>query len=60
LVTIHIYMKCHKETLCVAMLNKKKCHFFLFFYKIVEQEDRTVLPVGIDTSGRGEEVGERV
>jgi hypothetical protein len=33
-------MECHKETFCVAILNKQKCHFF-FFYKIQGQEDRT-------------------
>jgi hypothetical protein len=37
-VIIHIYIiwKCHKETLCVAILNK---NVILFFYKIREQED---------------------
>jgi hypothetical protein len=32
---------CHKETPCIAILNKQKCHFFPFFYKIREQEGRT-------------------
>jgi hypothetical protein len=40
-VIIHINMKCHKETPCVANLNKQKCHFFL--YKTGEQEGEQVL-----------------
>jgi hypothetical protein len=31
--------KCHKETSYVAILNKKKCYFFI--YKIEEQKGRT-------------------
>jgi hypothetical protein len=31
---------CHKESPCIAILNKRKCHFF-FFYKIGEQEGET-------------------
>jgi hypothetical protein len=42
--------KCHKETPCVATLNKQKCHFFS--YKIKEQEGATgpawgLAPVGV-------------
>jgi hypothetical protein len=34
--------KCHKETPCVAILNKQKYHlFFPFFCKIGEQEGGT-------------------
>jgi hypothetical protein len=25
-VIIHIYMECHKDTPCVHILNKQKCH----------------------------------
>jgi hypothetical protein len=40
-----------KETPCVAILNKQKCHFS-FFYKVREQKGRTglvwwkLVPVG--------------
>jgi hypothetical protein len=44
------------EIPCVAILNKQKCHFF-FIYEITEQEGRTILPGGVGTSGREEEVG---
>jgi hypothetical protein len=40
-VIIHIYVESHKETRCVAILNKQKCHIFIFFYKIGEQEGGT-------------------
>jgi hypothetical protein len=43
---------------CVAVLNKQKYHFF-FFYKIREQACGTVTACRFDTSGRGEEVGNR-
>jgi hypothetical protein len=43
----------------VAILNKKKCHFFsssFFLYKIEKQEGEQVLPGGVGTGGREEEV----
>jgi hypothetical protein len=47
--------KCHKETHCIAVLNKQKCHFF--FYKISEQEGRKDPALGGGSiSGRGKEV----
>jgi hypothetical protein len=42
-VCIYMYIstwKCRRETPCIAILNKQKCHFF-FFYKIIEQENGT-------------------
>jgi hypothetical protein len=37
----HIYKwKYHKETPCVAIFKKQKCHFS-FFYKIGEQDGKT-------------------
>jgi hypothetical protein len=45
-----------ENSLCVYFKFKKKCHFFLFF-KFGEQEDGTGPARGVDTSGRGEEVG---
>jgi hypothetical protein len=33
-----------------------KCHYF-FFYKIREQDGGMVLPWGVSTSERGEEIG---
>jgi hypothetical protein len=53
-------MEMPQETPCVAILNKYKCHFFLFFlYIIGEQEGGTGLALGawFGTSQRGEEVG---
>jgi hypothetical protein len=35
----HIHGKCHRETPCVAILNKNV--FLFFFYKITEQEGGT-------------------
>jgi hypothetical protein len=49
--------KCHKETPCIDILNKQKCHFF--FYNIREQEDRTSLVWGLVPVGRAR-CGERV
>jgi hypothetical protein len=54
--------KRYKETPCVAILNKQKCHP-VFFYKVGEQESRTgpdwgdLIPVG--GGGGGERVEER-
>jgi hypothetical protein len=48
--------KCHKETPCVAILNKQKCLFFFFIYKIKEQESRTGSSLGVSASGSMEEV----
>jgi hypothetical protein len=48
---IPILMKRHKETPCVAILNKQKCLFFL--NKIREQEGRRGPAWGFGTSGRG-------
>jgi hypothetical protein len=54
--------KCYKETLCVAISNKKNVIFFL--YKIREQEDGTSLAWGegrlvqMERGGGGEMVKE--
>jgi hypothetical protein len=55
---IYITRKCHKETPCVAILNKQKYHFF--FYKIGEHKGGTVPACGIGTSGRGRMWGKGV
>jgi hypothetical protein len=54
----YIYTRqCHKETPCVAILNKQKYNFFsFFFYKIREQEGKTGWK-GVGTSRRREVVG---
>jgi hypothetical protein len=52
---IHIW-KCHKETHCVAILNKQK-HYFFSFTKLESRREEQVLPGGADTSVRWEEVG---
>jgi hypothetical protein len=51
-------LKCHKETPCVAILSKQKCHFFLLFssYRIREEEGRTGPAWGVGTGRRGEKV----
>jgi hypothetical protein len=47
------------SSLCITILNKQKCLFFPFFYKIGEQEGGTghALGGGVGPCGRGEEVG---
>jgi hypothetical protein len=45
-------MEMSKENSCVSILNKHKYHFF-FFYKIREQEDRTVPASGTISVGGG-------
>jgi hypothetical protein len=45
-IVTHIW-KCHKETLCVALLNNQKCHFFSFFlYKIKIRRAEQILHGG--------------
>jgi hypothetical protein len=59
---MHIYTwKGHKETSCVAILNKQKCHHF--FYKITEQVGGTGSARGgeeVGTSARGGRCREKV
>jgi hypothetical protein len=50
--------KCHKETPCIAILNKNKKHHF--FYKNKEQEGWTVPVWGVGTSKRRGRCGEKV
>jgi hypothetical protein len=52
-------MKCHKKTPRVPILNKQKHPFFFFFFFTKSGNRRVVqvLPEGVDTSRRGEEVG---
>jgi hypothetical protein len=52
--TIILYTwKCHKETPCIAILNKPKCHFFSSFTKSENRRVEQVLSGGVGTSGRG-------
>jgi hypothetical protein len=41
--------KCHKETPCIAILNKQKCHFFSFT-KLKNRRAEQVLPQGVGSS----------
>jgi hypothetical protein len=38
---MHINIKVPQGVPCVSVLNNQKCHFLLFLYKIIEQEDET-------------------
>jgi hypothetical protein len=51
--------KCHEETSYIAILNKERCHFFSFT-KSEKRRVMQVMPVGFDTSGRGEKVKRRL
>jgi hypothetical protein len=48
--------KCHKETPCVALLNKQKCLFKTKQNKNREQEGKTGPVWGFGTNGRGEDI----
>jgi hypothetical protein len=48
--------KCHKETPCVAILSRQKCHFLLYFAKLKNRRAEQVLPGVTGISGMGEEV----
>jgi hypothetical protein len=50
--------KCHKETPCIDILNKQKCHFFPFS-KSESRRAGQVLSEGLEAVGRGG-YGERV
>jgi hypothetical protein len=47
--------KCHKETPCIAILNNEKYHFLKT--QLENRRVEQVLPRGVGTSGRGEDVG---
>jgi hypothetical protein len=52
---------CHKETPCVAILRRQKCHFFfLSFTKLENIRAEQVLPRGTKVLGRRREGGKRV
>jgi hypothetical protein len=53
----YIYIwKCHKKILCVAILNKQKCHFFSFTKSVTRRPEQGPVCRTVDTSGSGEKV----
>jgi hypothetical protein len=48
------------NSLCSYILNKQKCHFFYFLYKIGEQKGKHVPLGGLGTSGRRRRWGKGV
>jgi hypothetical protein len=53
---IHTW-KCHKETPCVAMLNKQKYHLFFSYTKVENRRAEQVLSKEDGTRMMGEKVG---